>query len=329
MAKDVFIIVQHKDGALSKTTFEVLTAARALAGKLGGQVLAAALGPGASKTAAELQAWGADVVLTTEDPALEPYSSLRWTRILHEAISARQPAAVLTGVSAFSRDLAGRLAARLGGPFAADCVALTADGSTLKLTRPILGGRAQADAAYSGGAPLVATLRPNVFVAEKPTSPGAGVVEALPIVEDPSDLRVLVKALVAGGSARPELPEAKIVVAGGRSLDSEENFRHIFALADVLGAAAGASRAAVDAGYAPHSMQVGQTGKTVSPALYIASGISGAIQHLAGMRTSKYIVAINIDPNAPIFKLADYGIVGDQFVVLPALTDAFKKVLGG
>lgn len=328
MAKDVLIIAQHKDGALRKTAFEVLTAARALAGSLGGQVVAVAMGPGASNATAELQAWGADVVLTGEGPALEQYASLRWTRVLNEAITARQPAAVLMGVSAFSRDLAGRLAARLGGPLATDCVELEGQDGGIKLARPIYGGRVRTTATYSGDAPLVATLRPNVFPAEKPDQPGSGATEALNVVEEPADLRAVVKEIVEGEGGRPELTEAKIVVSGGRSLDSEENFKHIYELADALGAAAGASRAAVDAGYAPHSIQVGQTGKTVSPALYIASGISGAIQHLAGMRTSKYIVAINTDPNAPIFKIADYGIVGDQFDVLPALTEEFKKVLG-
>ncbi len=327
MAKDILVIAQHDNGELKKTALEALTAGRNLAASLGGEVSVLAIGSGASNTVQELQTWGASTVLTAEGPGLEQYSSLRWTRIINDTIASKSPAAVLMSVSAVSRDLAGRVAARSGGSLASDCVELKVDSGTFTLVRPVLAGRVRLTTAHSGDAPLIASLRPNAFAAEKPEQPGAGAVEALSVTEESDDLRVVVRELLAASGERPELPEAKIVVSGGRSLGSEENFKYIYDLADALGAAAGASRAAVDAGYAPHSIQVGQTGKTVSPALYIASGISGAIQHLAGMRTSKYIVAINTDENAPIFQLADYGIVGDQFEVLPALTEEFKKVL--
>ena len=327
LSSDILVVAEHRNGTLKKSAFELLTVARRLASARGGRVAAAVLGPGASKAASELQAWGADTILSAESAALAAYASLRWTRTLATAIESRKPAAVLMSVSSLSRDLGGRLAARSGGVLASDCTALYAEGGGLSLVRPILAGRALLSATHAGAAPLIATLRPNVFPAQKPAQPGAGAVELLAVEEIPADLRVVVREVLAGGGTRPELTEAAIVVSGGRSLGSAEHFKIIFALADALGAAAGASRAAVDAGYAPHAMQVGQTGKTVSPVLYIACGISGAIQHLAGMRTSKYIVAINSDPNAPIFKLADYAIVGDLFQVVPALTEEFKKLL--
>ncbi|MBI3829777.1 MAG: electron transfer flavoprotein subunit alpha/FixB family protein [Planctomycetes bacterium] len=327
MAFDIFVIAEHRDGKLKKSTGELLTVARKLAAAGGGKVLAAAIGAGASKTASDLAAWGAGTVLIAEGPALEHYSSLRWTRVICDAIATRKPAVILMTVSSLSRDLAGRIAARANAVLASDCTALSAEGGGFKLVRPILAGRALVTAAHAGPAPLLATLRPNVFAAEKPAQPGAGSIETLAVADDPKDARVTVKSFVAGGGTRPELAEAAIVVSGGRSLGSADAFKIIYELADSLGAAAGASRAAVDAGYAPHSIQVGQTGKTVSPVLYIACGISGAIQHLAGMRTSKYIVAINTDANAPILKLADYAIIGDEFEVVPLLTEEFKKAL--
>lgn len=326
MGNDILVLAQHQDGTVKKPTLECLSVARALAAATGGKVLAAALGPGAAKAAADLGAWGAASVLVAEGPALAKYSSLRWTRVLAGAVAKHKPAAVLTSTSALSRDLAGRLAARINGVLASDCTKLSAAGGRFTLERPILAGRALVTASHGGDRPLVATLRPNVFGAEKPAQAGAGATEALDVPEDAADLRVVVKEVATVKSERPELTEAAIVVSGGRSWGSADGFKPVFDLADALGAAPGASRAAVDAGYVPHSMQVGQTGKTVSPVLYIACGISGAIQHLAGMRTSKYIVAINNDPNAPIFKLADYGIVGDEFEVVPALTAEIKKL---
>jgi len=321
---EILIVAEHRNGVLKKTAGELLAAASTLAA--GGKVLAAVLGPGAAACAGELYAWGADAVLAADSPALANYSSLRWTRVLAGAIAAKKPSAVLLSVSSLSRDLAGRLAARTGGSLASDCTGLSAAGGATTLVRPILAGRASITASPAAS-PLIATVRPNVFTPQKAATPSTASVETLAVEENPADLRVLVKEVATVASTRPELAEAAIVVSGGRSLGSADAFKIVYDLADALGAAPGASRAAVDAGYAPHSMQVGQTGKTVAPALYFAIGISGAIQHLAGMRTSKYIVAINSDANAPIFKLADYGIVGDLFQVVPALTEEFKKLL--
>lgn len=328
MGADILVLAEHDNGKLKKSAAESLTAARKLAAGLGGSVTALVLGPGAAQTAGELQGWGAQSVLQSEDAALAPYSSLRWTRAIQKAVATVKPTAVILPVSPLSRDLAGRIAFRSGGTLASDCTGLSVASGAIQVVRPVLAGRAfhtaTPDTSVAAG-PLVITLRANSIPAEKPASPGSGPVTALSIDVEPSDLRAVLTSFAKGAGTRPELTEAEIIVAGGRSLGSADNFKLIYDLADALGAAAGASRAAVDAGYAPHSTQVGQTGKTVNPKLYIAVGISGAIQHLAGMRTSKTIVAINSDANAPIFKLADFGVVGDLFQIVPALTAEVKK----
>ena len=329
MGADILVLAEHENGTLKKSAAETLTAARKLAATLGGQVVAVVLGPGAMQTVAELQSWGAQSVLHAEDAGLAPYSTLRWTRTLQKALASVTPVAVILPVSPLSRDLAGRVAFRSGGTLASDCTGLSVANGAIQVVRPILAGRAfqtaVPDASVAAG-PLVITLRANSVPPEKPASPGAGSVTALAADLEPTDLRGVLTSFAKGAGTRPELTEAEIIVSGGRSLGSADGFKIIYDLADALGAAAGASRAAVDAGYAPHSMQVGQTGKTVNPKLYFAVGISGAIQHLAGMRTSKTIVAINSDANAPIFKLADFGIVGDLFQVVPALTAEIKKL---
>jgi len=323
---NILVIAEHANGAVKKTAFELLTVARALAAQSGGEVHAAAFGPGGGGAAAELAAYGAQRVFMAE-AGLDPYASLSWTRAIAAAAGESKPAIILFSAGSLARDIAGRVATRLDGALASDCVAIASSGGKIELTRPVYAGRARVSAGFAGGAVLVATLRPNAFSIDKPAAPGTGAVSALNVAAVPEDLRAVVVEVAKAQSTRPDLTEAAIVVSGGRSLGSAEKFKLIYDLADALGAAPGASRAAVDAGYAPYSMQVGQTGKTVNPALYIACGISGAIQHLAGMRTSKYIVAINKDANAPIFKMADYGIVGDLFEVLPALTDEFRRVL--
>jgi len=323
----VLVVAEHSAGKAKKSSFELLTVARTVAAQLNADVQALVLGAGASTAAAELGAWGAATVHVAE-AGLETYAPLTWVRAICSAAAATKPSVILMSNGSLSRDIGGRVAARLGGVLASDCVGLTVNGGAIQIVRPILAGRARVTAAPSGS-PLVASLRPNAFSVEKPAAPAAGAIATLAVEQAPEDLRAVVTEFAKAGGTRPELAEASIVVTGGRSLGSEENFRIIYELADALGAAPGASRAAVDAGYAPHSMQVGQTGKTVNPVLYIACGVSGAIQHLAGMRTSKYIVAINKDPNAPIFKLADYAIVGDLFQVVPALTEEFKRALKG
>ena len=324
---NVIVVPEHADGKVKKSAYELLTVAAKIAGATG-EVHVLLLGANASQAAGvgNLGAWGATAVHVGE-ANLDVNSSLAWTRAISGFAATLSPAAVLFSTGSISRDIGARVAARLGASFASDCVALSIENG-IQVRRPMYAGRAIVDAGVPAGKTLVASLRPNAFTAAQPASTAAGKILPLEVSHDPADLRTVVLESVKSGGTRPELAEASIVVSGGRSLGSAENFQLIYDLADAIGAAPGASRAAVDAGYAPHSMQVGQTGKTVNPVLYIACGISGAIQHLAGMRTSKYIVAINKDANAPIFKLADYGIVGDMFQVVPALTEEFKKALG-
>jgi len=326
VAKNILVVAEHAQDQLKKSSHELLTVARQLAAAGGGQVAAFAFGAGASAVTAELAAWGANAVYAAE-AGFEKPSSLHVIRALAEAAVQAQACAILFSTGSLARDVAGRLAMRLGGTLASDCTALTFANGAFAMTRPVLAGRARESSTYADVAPLVVTLRPNAFSIEKPAAAGAGAVNTLATPAAPDDLRAIITDTVKSGGTRPELAEARIIVSGGRSLGSADNFKIIYDLADALGAAPGASRAAVDAGYAPHSMQVGQTGKTVNPVLYIAVGISGAIQHLAGMRTSKYIVAINKDANAPILKIADYAIIGDLFQVVPALAAEFRSAL--
>lgn len=223
------------------------------------------------------------------------------------------------------KDLAPRVAARLGVGLAADCVAITADGSKLSATRPVFAGKAMQRVAFPLS-PAVLSLRPKVFAAPAPQSGRAAAVETLAFTWDASAPRAKVTGSTGAQGGKPDLTESEIVVSGGRGLKGPEHFVLVEQLADALGATVGASRAVVDAGWRSHGEQVGQTGKVVSPKLYVAIGISGAIQHLAGMSSSRCIVAINKDPEAPIFKVADYGIVGDLFEIVPALTAAVKQL---
>jgi electron transfer flavoprotein alpha subunit len=232
---------------------------------------------------------------------------------------------VLFGATAMGRDLSARAAARAGAALFADCTELSASNGTLRVKRPVYSGKVIAE--VESTAPIqMATIRPNIFAPAGGS--GSPDVVDVPVQIDETMMRGRVKEVVQAGGGTKDITEAEIIVAGGRSLKSAENFAILEDLAKTLGASIGASRAAVDAGYRPHSAQVGQTGKVVNPKLYIAIGISGAIQHLVGMRTSKVIVAINKDENAPIFQKADYGIVGDLFELVPKITEEFKKLRG-
>lgn len=324
MAK-ILAVVEQRDGALRKVSNEVVGAARTIADAVGAEVHAVLLGPpGVAGGAGELGRWGADKVLVVENDALAQYSP----DVAAATVAAQAEGdtyAIVFAASAQGRDLAPRVAAKLDVPLAADVTAIDASSGELQVTRPVYSGRAFATLAFTGG-PRVLSIRPNVFrPAENAKS---GTVETITPALDPSQARVKVREVKAASGDRPDVGEAAIVVSGGRGMKGPESWNLLEELRDALGpqAALGASRAVVDAGWRPHAEQVGQTGKTVSPQLYIAVGISGAMQHLAGMRSARTIVAINKDPDAPIFKVADYGIVGDAHEILPKLTEAIRSM---
>jgi electron transfer flavoprotein alpha subunit len=324
MGNNVLVIAEQRDGVLKKVAFEMLGAGAELAAALGGSVEAVLLGSGLGDLPATLAQYGATRVYVADDPALEPYSSEGYTNTLSAFIGQVDPAIVLVGATAMGKDLAPRLAARLGVGLATECTALEIDGGRLLATRPIFAGKALAKVTLSAD-PQMATVRPNVLAAPEPDATRATAGE--PIAAAVGNVRAKVVDVLGAGEGEIDVAEANIIVSGGRGVAGPEGFAPISSLARTLHGAVGASRAAVDAGWIDHGHQVGQTGKTVTPNLYIACGISGAIQHLAGMKTSKVIVAVNKDPEAPIFKLANYGIVGDLFVVVPALEKEFKKLL--
>lgn len=311
---EVLVYVDHVDGAVRKPTLELLTLARRV-----GDPVAVALGSGAAGTAGVLAEHGAVRVLTAEAPEFAEYLVVPKVDALQAAFEAVSPVAVLVPSSAEGKEIAARLAVRIGSGIITDAVDLEAGELGPVATQSAFAASFTTKSRVSRGTPVI-TVKPNSAPVEP--APAAGAVEALPVTF--SALATGTKVLSRTpreSTGRPELTEAAIVVSGGRGVNGAENFAIIEALADSLGAAVGASRAAVDAGWYPHSSQVGQTGKSVSPQLYIASGISGAIQHRAGMQTSKTIVAINKDAEAPIFDLVDYGIVGDLFQVVPQLTE--------
>ncbi len=319
MAK-VFIIAEHRDGKLKKSTFELLSASAAA----GNETHAVILGDSVAEAAKELGAYGASKVHTIQDPALKFYTSESYVAALAPFLKAQSPDVVLAAHSPTGRDFMPRLAVRLDTGLASDCTSLTFAGNGITVKRPVYAGKAMVEVEFLGAGPKMATVRPNSLGA--PKMDAAKTAEIVSASASLGNLKTKVTDIAKSNSGRPDVTEAPIVVSGGRSLKSAENFKIIEELADSIGAAVGASRAAVDAGYRPHRDQVGQTGKVVSPALYIACGISGAIQHLAGMRSSKVIVAINNDAEAPIFQVADYGIVGDLFQVVPLLKQELVKL---
>jgi electron transfer flavoprotein alpha subunit len=328
MPGNVLVVAEHRDSDLKKVTFEMLGEGTRIAAKmeLGGVVEAALLGSGVGGVADALAHYGATRVYLADDPSLGRYSSEGYTTVLAQLIQKTGPAVVLLGATPQGQDLAARVAARLGLGLASDCTAFeVATDGRLIITRPIYGGRAIATV-IEKTTPQMVTVRPNVMMPLELDTSRTAPVEKLAV--EMGDIRAKVIDLIQeSGRQQVGLAEAEIIVSGGRGLKGPENFCLLEQLADVLGAAVGASRAAVDAGWIDHSHQVGQTGRTVTPNLYIACGISGAVQHLAGMKTARYIVAINKDPEAPIFRVADYGIVGDLFDVVPVLTEEFKKAL--
>ena len=317
----ILVFCELKEGQLRKPSAEALSEGRRLADAAGKKL--GALFAGASCAgAAEAANYGADVILTAEAPALASYSSDAYATVLADAVKAKGATVLMAAATAVGKDVVPRAAARLGAGYASDVTGLSMVDGKLQAVRPVYAGKAFATTTFA--TPVqVATTRPNVFPAAEKSGPGT--VESLPAPT--GDFKSVVKEILAKASGKVDLSEANVIVSGGRGMKDGANFKILEDLADAIGGVVGASRAAVDAGWGlPHSMQVGQTGKVVSPTLYIACGISGAIQHLAGMSGSKFIVAINKDPEAPIFKLASYGIVGDLFEVVPELTKAAKAM---
>jgi electron transfer flavoprotein alpha subunit len=324
MANNVLVLAEQRGGVLKKVAFEMLGVGAKLAAALGGTVEAALLGSGIGGLANTLAQYGANKVYVADDEALATYSSEGYTDTLAAVVGKVEPAIILIGATALGKDLGPRLAARLGVGLASDCTALEIDGGRLLATRPIFAGKALAKVKLNGN-PQMATVRPNVLAALEPNAGATATVEPVEALTD--NIRAMVVSIVGAAEGEIDVAEADIIVSGGRGVGGPEGFAPVRSLAKALGAAVGASRAAVDAGWIEHSHQVGQTGKTVTPNLYIACGVSGAIQHLAGMKTSKVIVAVNKDPEAPIFNVANYGIVGDLFEVVPLLEKELKALL--
>jgi electron transfer flavoprotein alpha subunit len=325
----IWVLSEQRGGELKKVSFEVLSVGRKLADKAGEELGALLLGSGVEMLAPELAKYGADKVLLADNPDLQDFLTESYTSVICDAAEAHDPSVLLFSATTQGRDLAPRVAARLGTGLATDCTELDInDAGRLAVKRPIFAGKLFANVVLENTKPQIASVRPNVIPVQE--NPKTGEVVRLEVRIDPSRVRTKLVEIKKETGARVDLTEARIIVSGGRGMKGPENFSILEDLAATLGSEAtvGASRSAVDAGWRPHSDQVGQTGKTVTPDLYIACGISGAIQHLAGMSSSKYIVAINKDPDAPIFKRANYGIVGDLFKIVPLLKEELSKAGG-
>jgi electron transfer flavoprotein alpha subunit len=321
----ILTFIEIRDGKVKKSSLETLSEASRKARELGIPSEAAVIGAGPDGLGAALGSAGASKAYVLDHPELQAYSSQGFVRALEALIREVSPQAVFFPATAMGRDLAPRLAARLGVSLASDCTLIAVSSGRLVFTRPVYAGKARLTLALKS-TPAIATLRPNVF----PLEAGSGTAE---VVKKPVDIpadavRGKVVEILGEQGAALDVCEAEIVISGGRALKGPEGFNRLFELASLLPrAAVGASRAAVDSGWIGHSHQVGQTGKTVGPNLYLAFGISGAIQHLAGMSSSKVIVAVNKDAEAPIFKIADYGVVADLFQFIPALISEIKALI--
>jgi electron transfer flavoprotein alpha subunit len=322
MSRTFLIVAEARGGKLRQVSFETLSAA-SLSAQPGDCIAAVLLGAGVAPLAEELTAAGASTVYIVDHRMLEAYNPEAYFAALCRVLDEAKPDAVYFGHTAIGRDLAPQTAAALNAGQISDVTAVERQDDVVVFTRPLYAGKAFEKKTFERG-PWIVTVRPNNIKAADPNG-GQGTVVAIDYTA-PS-LRSVVKDVVKKMSGKIDLTEAKIVVSGGRGVKSADGFKPLEALAEVLGGAVGASRGACDAGYCDYALQIGQTGKVVTPEIYIACGISGAIQHLAGMGSSRVIVAINKDPEAPIFKVADYGIVGDLFDVVPLLTEEFRKIL--
>ncbi len=319
----IIVFAEQRGGALRKITFEVISEGKRLAAAAGDSLKVLLAGDNVSGLAEELKKFGPDEIAVVNSDQLADYTTESYAGVLADYVKQENPSLVLLGHSAIGKDLAPRVAARLGAGLVSDCIKINADGGDFSFVHPIYAGKAVATYKVNSAVKM-ATLRPNVFAIEEAEG-AASVVDFAPEI---AASRTTVKEVIQQAGDRPELTEADVICSGGRGLGGPDGFGLIEQLADALGAAVGSSRAAVDAGWRDHQAQVGQTGKVVSPNLYIACGISGAIQHLAGMGSSKCIVGINKDPEANIFNVADYGIEGDLYKVVPALIEKLKEING-
>jgi electron transfer flavoprotein alpha subunit len=320
---NVLVFAEQRDGKLKKASLEAMSVGREIADATGGSAAAVLIGQGVGSLAEALAKAGADKVLLGDDAIFAAYSDA-YGLAVGKAAQAMGADALVFSATAMGKDLAPKVTARLGIGLLSDVTAFSAAGGAVSFQRPIYAGKAFATLVPAAGKPFGVTLRPNVFPVKE--SAKAGEVVSLDHGVTPGDLKAVVEKIVTAQGELLDVAEADVIVSGGRGMKGPENYKILEELAKQLGGAVGASRAAVDAGWIDHSHQVGQTGKVVSPGLYIACGISGAIQHLAGMSSSKVIVAINKDPEAPIFKVATYGIVGDLFEVVPLMTQAVKAM---
>jgi len=321
MSNKVLVLAEVREGVLRNVSFEAIAASKQIAD--GGEVVGVLIGDGISQLAGELIAYGADRVVTVEHPHLKTYTSDGFSQAFLAVYNQEKPNAVVFGHTSLGKDLSPKIASKLQSGLISDVTEIQGSGSATVYIRPIYSGKAFEKVKVKEGITFV-TVRPNNIAPLTKDTGRTGAVSALSV--EITNLRTIIKEVVRKSTTGVDLSEAKVVVAGGRGVKSAEGFEPLQQLADLLGGAVGASRGACDADYCDYSLQIGQTGKVVTPDLYIAAGISGAIQHLAGMSNSKVIVAINKDPEANIFKVADYGIVGDLFEVIPLLIEEFKAL---
>lgn len=321
MGRKVLVLGEVKDGALRNVSYEAIAAAKTVSE--GGEVVGVLLGDSVSELANSLIHYGADKVVVVENSQLNNYSSDGYSQALLAVVENEDPEAIIFGHTSLGKDLSPKIASKLDSGLISDVIEVEVTGGNVVFTRPIYSGKAFEKKIVTDGI-IFATVRPNNIAPLEKDESRNGEISTLDV--EIKDLRTIIKEVVRKATEGVDLSEAKVVVAGGRGVKSEDGFKPLQELANVLGGAVGASRGACDAGFCDYSLQIGQTGKVVTPDLYIACGISGAIQHLAGMSNSKVIVAINKDPEANIFKVADYGIVGDLFEVVPILTEELKKL---
>ncbi|MCM3237200.1 electron transfer flavoprotein subunit alpha/FixB family protein [Heyndrickxia oleronia] len=321
MARKVLVLGEVRDGSLRNVSFEAIAAGKTVAE--GGELVGVLIGNNVNALGQELIQYGADRVVIVEDEKLAQYSSDGYSQAFMAVVEAENPEGIIIGHTALGKDLSPKIASKLETGLISDVTHVDVSGGNLVFTRPIYSGKAFEKKIVTDGI-LFATIRPNNINPLEKEDAKTGDISSISV--EIKDLRTIIKEVVRKASEGVDLSEAKVVIAGGRGVKSADGFEPLKELAEVLGGAVGASRGACDADYCDYSLQIGQTGKVVTPDLYIACGISGAIQHLAGMSNSKVIVAINKDPEANIFKVADYGIVGDLFEVVPMLTEEFKKL---